>query len=113
MRTVFKVQTVFGWMLIPLLVLPGALVGVGSAADRRQEFFRAQVEPILVARCLECHGAARKGKLDLRTKRAAMKGGESGVVIVPGKPDDSLLYDYVSSKEMPPKKPLSAAQIAV
>ena len=101
------------WIIVPLLVVIGGLVRPGWAADRRQEFFRSKVEPILIGRCLDCHGAERKGKLDLRTQATAMKGGEDGVVIVPGKPDESLLYDYVSSKEMPPKKPLSAAEIAV
>ncbi len=42
-----------------------------------------------------------------------LKGGDTGAVIVPGKPDDSLLYEHVSNEYMPPKKPLKAAEIAV
>ncbi len=76
-------------------------------------FFRKQVEPILVRRCLECHGSDRKGELDLRTKAAALKGGESGKAIVPGKPEESLLFDYISSEEMPPEKPLSETERSV
>ena len=76
-----------------------------------ETFFHQQIEPILVGHCLECHGGAGKGELDLRTRAAALAGGESGTVIEPGNPDDSLLYEYVSSHDMPPKKPLTAEQI--
>ena len=39
-----------------------------------------------------------------------MEGGEQGVVIVPGKPDASLLWQFVNEGKMPPKKPLRAAE---
>ncbi len=39
-----------------------------------------------------------------------MKGGESGAVIVPGKPDESLLWEHVSDESMPPEHPLPAAE---
>jgi mono/diheme cytochrome c family protein len=97
------------WLLISSSALPDDSIDATKKAD----FFRQQVEPILVGRCLECHGSDRKGELDLRTMATALKGGESGAAIEPGKPDDSLLYAYVSSEEMPPKKPLSNDQIAV
>jgi mono/diheme cytochrome c family protein len=62
---------------------------------------------ILAQRCVACHNASdRKGGLDLTEHGAALAGGESGRVIEPGRPDDSLLWQYVSSGEMPPKKPL-------
>src|SRR5207249_3445186 len=44
----------------------------------------------------------------------AMKGGQSGPVIVPGKPDDSLLYGKVHGGKMPPpasKESLSEAEV--
>ena len=84
-----------------------------SEQTSREAFFRKQVEPILVGRCLECHGSERKGELDLRTKQTTLKGGESGAAIEPSKPDESLLYEYVVSEEMPPKTPLSAEETAV
>lgn len=43
----------------------------------------------------------------------ALAGGASGAVIVPGKPDDSLLWERVDTDEMPPKSPLTAAERAV
>jgi hypothetical protein len=48
--------------------------------------------------------------LDLSRRRAAMEGGDEGAVIVPGKPDESRLWEYVGGDKMPPKKPLAAAE---
>ena len=42
-----------------------------------------------------------------------LKGGESGTVVTPGRLDESLLYEYVASADMPPNKPLSAAEIKI
>src|SRR5207302_904194 len=84
-----------------------------ARADQTADFFRAKVEPILVARCLQCHADEHKGGLDLTTKATALKGGESGPVMVPHKPEKSLLVEYVSTGQMPPKKPLSKDEVAV
>jgi len=80
--------------------------------DRRADFFHDRVEPILIGRCLECHGSERKGELDLRTEATAIEGGESGTCIEPGSPDESLLFEYVAGEQMPPEKPLAADEIA-
>jgi hypothetical protein len=42
-----------------------------------------------------------------------MNGGESGVVIVPAKPEESLLWERIGSDEMPPKHPLSNEEKAI
>ncbi len=47
-----------------------------------------------------------RGSSTLR-KSSALRGGESGPAIEPGKPDESLLWERIASGEMPPKKPLS------
>ena len=78
-----------------------------------RRFFETNVQPLLVGHCLECHGKERKGGLDLRTRETARKGGETGAAIEPGSPEASLLYEYVSTHEMPPKKPLQDDQVAV
>jgi hypothetical protein len=74
--------------------------------------FDAEIAPILAKHCLECHGRSfQKGKLALSTEKGALAGGKSGPVIVPGKPDDSLLWDYVESGEMPrDRPPLTSAE---
>ncbi len=73
-----------------------------GAAERLT--FERDIRPILKEYCLDCHGGndAPKGKLDLRLKRFAERGGESGPAIVAGKPDESYLLDRLHDAEMPP-----------
>jgi mono/diheme cytochrome c family protein len=83
----------------------------------------AEVRAIFVAKCLVCHGNDAKdlkGDYDLRTRDAALKGGESGeAAIVPGQPEKSPLYRAITwqddAMQMPPKENdrLSAEQVAV
>ena len=72
-----------------------------------------QVRATLVDKCLTCHaGETPKGGLDLTRRASALAGGEGGAAVVPGKPDESLLFEKVASGEMPPKNPLSAEAVA-
>ncbi len=76
--------------------------------------FDKEILPVLHARCVKCHGdAKRSGGLSLATGSELIRGGESGSVIVPGKPDESPLYELIHAGEMPPKgnAPLTAAEI--
>jgi mono/diheme cytochrome c family protein len=90
----------------------------GGAGSGVVDFAR-DVRPIFAARCFECHGAdTRESSLRLDRGADALKGGDSGKVIVPGAPDDSLLFRYVSRVDpdevMPPKgDPLSDQQVAL
>ncbi len=84
------------------------------------KFFDDSVLPLLKSNCLKCHGddpKKLKGELDLRTRGAALQGGETGPVAVPGKPADSLLMQVVNHTkegyEMPPDGKLKPEQIAV
>src|SRR3954449_6412058 len=75
------------------------------------EFFEARVRPLLASRCQSCHGAEkRKGGLRLDRRDEAMKGGDQGPAIVPGKPDESPLIDAINYGDlrMPPKSKLPA-----
>jgi mono/diheme cytochrome c family protein len=71
---------------------------------------------ILSKRCLACHGAAKMANLDLRDRASALRGGGRGAALVPGKPDESLLFRAVSGAgelKMPPgKESLSADEVA-
>jgi cytochrome c553 len=88
---------------------------VATAADL--EFFEKQVRPLLVARCYECHtGAKAKGNLQLDSRAAALRGGDTGPAVVPGNPDEGLLVDairYGETYQMPPKGRLAENEIAV
>ncbi len=86
------------------LVLLSALRPSASA----EVDFVTQVKPLLEEKCLSCHRPdSKKGKLDISTREAAMKGGSEGVSIVPGAPDASLFLELVMLPEddddiMPP-----------
>ncbi len=84
-----------------------------SAADPGIEFFEKRIRPVLVEHCYKCHSARAdkvKGGLRLDSKRTALAGGDSGPVIVPGKPAESLLIEAVSHSgefvDMPPDRKL-------
>ncbi len=79
--------------------------------------FGKQVEPLLRSKCVACHGPAQQiSGLRLDARQAAMAGGYSGPVIVPGKSAESKLMDRLTGAKgvmvMPPGKPLTAAEIA-
>ncbi|MBI1309836.1 DUF1549 domain-containing protein [bacterium] len=83
------------------------------------EFFEKRIRPVLVQHCFECHATKpkkSKGGLRLDSKRAALAGGDSGPVIMPGKPDESLLIDAVAYGgefvDMPPSGKLPDRVIA-
>ena len=79
------------------------------------KFFESKVRPVLVARCLKCHGPAQqKGQLRLDSREAVLKGGESGEVVISGKPSESLLIEAINRAglEMPPDAPLKENEIA-
>ena len=91
---------------------PNKVPGRSAAVD-----FTRDVQPIF-ARCVQCHGGAkREGGLTLTNRQAATGAGGSGErAIVPGSPDKSELLRRVTSTEiyerMPPKgEPLSPTQI--
>jgi mono/diheme cytochrome c family protein len=75
-----------------------------AAPDTNAPSFEKDVQPILKAKCVACHGSAPQGKLDLRTVESALKGGASGPVVIPGSAEKSLLLDKVITRQMPPGK---------
>jgi len=91
---------------------------VGWAAEPTPEksklLFEKHVLPIFQARCAQCHGERnQKAELRLTDQASLERGGESGSLLVPGKPAESLLFEMISSGEMPPKKskPLTKGEI--
>ncbi|MBI3882382.1 MAG: hypothetical protein HY301_20280 [Verrucomicrobia bacterium] len=86
--------------------------------------FAKHVAPLFQQYCLDCHGKQDpEGALVLEDFASLMKGGDTGVAILPGKSADSLLVKFLegrSGKEgknqfMPPgkKKHLEPAEIAL
>ncbi|MGV3661311.1 MAG: c-type cytochrome domain-containing protein [Prosthecobacter sp.] len=85
--------------------------------------FQHVILPIFEAKCNKCHGEEKqKGELRLDTFEWTMKGGENSADknIVPGKPDESVTFQLISSPEddsehMPPegKDQLTAEETAL
>src|SRR5439155_8484547 len=110
----------------PLALLAGAAClaiaaqqrGTGGQAAEGHDFFEKKIRPLLVQNCYECHSTTHKkrGGLLLDSKAAAFKGGDSGPVIAPGKPEESLLIKAVrytdAELKMPQRGKLSEQQIA-
>jgi hypothetical protein len=101
-----------------------AALAFGGVATQAQgpslaeaEFFEKQIRPLLVERCLECHGGGKKirGGLRLTSRAELLQGGDSGPAAVAGKPDKSLLVQAVRYRDdlrMPPKGRLKDHEIA-
>ena len=68
--------------------------------------FSEDVFPIIQSRCINCHGGDRtEGELILRSYEDLMTGGESGLVIIAGDAENSLLVQLVSEQKMPKRGP--------
>ncbi|MGE3818023.1 MAG: DUF1553 domain-containing protein [Isosphaeraceae bacterium] len=98
----------------PSLAIAMACLGIGvstSVAGEGGPTWFDDVEPLLKARCVKCHGPGeRKAKLNLATPQGLARGGETGTAVVPGKLDEGELWARVVSDEMPPREPLSATE---
>ena len=72
----------------------------------REVDFDQDVAPILKNNCLACHNSKiKEGSLNLESHVAMLQGGDSGPSIVPGKSDESYLFQVASRQEesfMPP-----------
>jgi len=84
----------------------------------KDRFFEKKVKPLLSSRCWSCHSEQAKGGLRLDSRARALQGGDLGVVIVPGKPAESLLVKAIRHQagpdlEMPPNGALEEEQIQI
>jgi mono/diheme cytochrome c family protein len=111
------------WLWLAFAATSGVNVVAGDLAPTKskldpaeEEFFEAKVRPVLAAYCQECHGSEKhKGGLRLDGRSAMLKGGETGAVVVPGKPNESPLIEvirYEGDVQMPPKGKLKDQEIA-
>ncbi|MFO0901391.1 MAG: PSD1 and planctomycete cytochrome C domain-containing protein [Pirellulales bacterium] len=110
-------------LLAARIAAPGLFVALLMAvvpplnADEGADWFEAKVRPLLVARCLECHGETDpEAGLRLTSRAQALAGGENGTALVPGQPDQSRLIQavrYQGDVKMPPSGKLPESEIAV
>jgi hypothetical protein len=79
--------------------------------------FARDVAPILDHWCVACHGASEAhAALRLDSLAFVMRGGDSGPVVIPGNPEDSLLLAKIEHRHrptMPPRRRIPAPAIAL
>src|SRR5687767_2231444 len=96
-------------------ILLTAAIMRAACAGEAQELWATKVQALFDVQCVKCHGPLeQKSGLELDTPEAVLKGGDEGKVIVPGKPEESRLYQYLAAgadPHMPPKKQLGDADI--
>lgn len=65
--------------------------------------YEDDVAPIFAAHCLECHGEeAPEAGLNLSSAAGLLAGGESGPIVLAGRPEDSHLMEMIRDGAMPP-----------
>lgn len=104
----------FAIFSVLMLLFASAVLDADETANQSPEaekLFAGKILPLLKQKCFACHGedpkGELKGELDLRTRQAMLKGGESGdPSLVPNKPAESPLYQAIlwEGYEMPPKE---------
>jgi hypothetical protein len=98
------------WPLVP--------ARAADPSSEAVEFFEKKIRPLLVENCFECHGNVKKPKAHLRldSRAAMLKGGDSGPVLVPGKPEASQIIKAVrfndSDLRMPKRGKMADQRIA-
>ena len=77
-----------------------------------QTDFARDIRPILAARCVACHsGKLQSGGLRLDARAAALAGGYSGAVILPGRSADSRLIRMVSGLQKDLIMPMGGSKL--
>jgi mono/diheme cytochrome c family protein len=117
-RNALSVHAFLAIVMIDVAMCGRATAGEPSdaTADAKAHFVQ-KVAPLFASRCLACHGADNaEAGLRLDSRQAALKGGDTGPSLVPGKPEKSLLLLAVKQThaelKMPPKDKLAAHEIA-
>ena len=107
----WRTRIAFGLTCLTAFVIARSPAMGDDVRSAEQTRFERSVAPLLIAKCVACHsGSDAKGGLDLTLGEKLLVGGDSGAAVVPGKLDQSLIWQRISTDEMPPKHPLSAAE---
>jgi hypothetical protein len=96
--------TLLGSALLSVTAMAGPdTVTANHVADMEKglALFNGDVGALLADHCIKCHGGEKgtKGALDLSTRELALKGGDTGPAIVPGKSSDSLLVQSIRHED--------------
>jgi hypothetical protein len=101
----------------PIVLLAALAAGSEPPKDReRSDFFEKRIRPVLISKCLSCHGEKKQESgLRLDTRAAVLKGGERGAAVILGNAAGSRLMQAVRYEDddlqMPPDNKLTQAEV--
>jgi hypothetical protein len=86
---------------------------LAALTPQQLDFFESRIRPILAQECYECHSTAtkQKGGLVLDSRPGWQAGGDSGDVIKPGDPKNSLLFQTLRHEHEDLKMPKNGAKL--
>src|SRR5436190_21028211 len=99
--------------MLPILLYAFLSSARGELSPKALEFFESRIRPVLAQDCYECHRSSvkRKGGLALDFRQGLLDGGDSGKVLVPGRPDQSLLIRAIRHDSEDIKMPKARAKL--
>lgn len=130
MTFVFRRLTMFACLALAAICLDGARLSAAEAkpadeavaarpafTSEQEEFFEREVQPILTAKCLKCHGGEEKvaSAFYVTSRVAVLRGGELGPAVDLKEPNKSQLLEAIRYEglEMPPSGKLSKQEVDV
>jgi hypothetical protein len=101
------------WMVCATVAFASCFSRADEPPDR---FFETEVRPVLIGKCIRCHGSKKQSSgLRVDSRSSLIAGGDSGAAIVPGDLSASLLMHAVRREgdfAMPPDEELTRREIA-
>ncbi|MCO8121198.1 hypothetical protein NHH03_05570 [Stieleria sp. TO1_6] len=101
MRSLTLLVLAITWIAAP------SATGQSVPEEQRVDYWQ-DIMPLLKRNCLACHRENQaEGGLSLESNESLMRGGDSGLAVVAGHPDQSLLFARISGAEeplMPPEQ---------
>ncbi|MFN4260763.1 MAG: DUF1553 domain-containing protein [Gemmataceae bacterium] len=117
MHTIFNTWRLLSWLTVGGVLFLVQSMSAMAAEEDGATFFATQVQPILQAHCLSCHGGEErvKGGLNLSSRAGLLEGGDGGPVVTLDKPHASRLLQAVRYQDlkMPPRGKLPQAQLDI
>ena len=109
----------FSSILFALLTFQLSVVHAQPAVEftaDQLDFFETNVRPVLVSKCIECHGPDnQESELRIDSRTAILKGSVNGSIVELENPAESLLLKVLSHEQdiqMPPDNKLADKEIA-
>ena len=112
-------RATLSWILLSLVVTCHTAAADEAVSDRNknQAFFENQVRPLLLERCVDCHGAdIAESDLRLDSRDRILQGGISGTAAIAGDIGASRIIQAVTGdglERMPPDEPLTEREVAI